>query len=167
MLNNIRKRTEGFTIVEVLIVLAIAGLIILIVLIAIPALQRNSRNSRLRNDASKAASILQEVINNNNGQPVNGNPFTTPSVLLNEKWSQASGVNYWVDANAFQELCAGNGCLTRDTIYIRNYSQCDANNQGASGGSRRQHTITYLVESPGTAQTAKAPAEFASQCISQ
>lgn len=164
MLNNIRKQREGFTIVEVLIVLAIAGLIILIVLIAIPALQRNSRNTRLRNDASKAASILQEVINNNNGQPVNGTPFTPPPVLSNENWSQASAINYWV-GTTFQDLCTGGGCMTRDTLYIRNFSTCDINNQGAGGGTSRQHTISYLVEAPGTGQTDKAPANFKSQCI--
>jgi len=50
MYQKIRKRTEGFTIIEVLIVLAIAGLILLIVFIAVPALQRNARNTQRKND---------------------------------------------------------------------------------------------------------------------
>jgi prepilin-type N-terminal cleavage/methylation domain-containing protein len=37
---NILKNKEGFTIIEVLIVLAIAGLIMLVVLLAVPGLQR-------------------------------------------------------------------------------------------------------------------------------
>jgi prepilin-type N-terminal cleavage/methylation domain-containing protein len=37
------KRAEGFTIIEVMIVLAIAGLIMVIVFIAVPQLQRNQR----------------------------------------------------------------------------------------------------------------------------
>ena len=37
---------KGFTIIEVMIVLAIAGLIILIVFLAVPALQRNGRNTQ-------------------------------------------------------------------------------------------------------------------------
>jgi prepilin-type N-terminal cleavage/methylation domain-containing protein len=36
-----QKRQQGFTIIEVLIVLAIAALILLIVFLAVPALQRN------------------------------------------------------------------------------------------------------------------------------
>ncbi len=61
------KREEGFTIIEVLIVLAIAGLILLIVFLAIPALQRNSRNTQRKNDASALASAYSEYVNNHGG----------------------------------------------------------------------------------------------------
>ena len=40
MLNKIKKDNKGFTIIEVLIVLAIAGLIMLTVFLAVPSLQR-------------------------------------------------------------------------------------------------------------------------------
>jgi prepilin-type N-terminal cleavage/methylation domain-containing protein len=39
-----KNRSRGFTIIEVMIVLAIAGTILLIVFLAIPALQRSERN---------------------------------------------------------------------------------------------------------------------------
>lgn len=176
MLKNIRKRTEGFTIVEVLIVLAIAGLIILIVLIAIPALQRNSRNTRLRNDASRAASLLQEVINNNNGQIVAGNTqgCTTqqnaPDVIEpgNANYSQVGCIDY----NVGFGFAALPNPMTRDTVYVRNFSVCGSAGVGqmaTSGGSSRQHTLTYLVETPGVADTANgnAPEGFTAQCIAQ
>ncbi len=67
-LKNLRKRSEGFTIIEVLIVLAIAGLILLIVFLAVPALQRNSRNTAIRNDAGNLLSGVNEFVANNNGQ---------------------------------------------------------------------------------------------------
>ena len=70
MLSNIRKRnggSEGFTIIEVLIVLAIAGLILLIVFLAVPALQRNSRNTQIKNAASAVLGAVTEYENNNNG----------------------------------------------------------------------------------------------------
>jgi len=68
MLSNTRQsKTEGFTIIEVLIVLAIAGLILLVVFLAVPALQRNSRNTQYRTEASRILSGAQEFINNNNG----------------------------------------------------------------------------------------------------
>jgi prepilin-type N-terminal cleavage/methylation domain-containing protein len=54
------KNTKGFTIIEVMIVLAIAGLIILIVLLAVPALQRNSRNTARKNDAQAMVSAILE-----------------------------------------------------------------------------------------------------------
>jgi prepilin-type N-terminal cleavage/methylation domain-containing protein len=69
MLSNIRQRKEqkGFTIIEVLIVLAIAGLIMLIVFLAVPALQRNSRNTQAKNAASSILGAVSEFQNNNNG----------------------------------------------------------------------------------------------------
>jgi prepilin-type N-terminal cleavage/methylation domain-containing protein len=57
---------RGFTIIEVLIVLAIAGLILLVVFLAVPALQRNSRNTQYRNEASRILAGAQEFVNNNN-----------------------------------------------------------------------------------------------------
>lgn len=74
MLSNLQKRkSEGFTIIEVMIVLAIAGLIMLIVFLAVPALQRNSRNTQYRNDAASIIAAANEFTNNNNGtSPANG-----------------------------------------------------------------------------------------------
>lgn len=68
MLKNNTKRGSGFTIIEVLIVLAIAGLILLIVFLAVPALQRNSRNTQVKNAAASILGAVNEFQNNNNGQ---------------------------------------------------------------------------------------------------
>jgi prepilin-type N-terminal cleavage/methylation domain-containing protein len=57
----------GFTIIEVLIVLAIAALILIVVFLAIPALQRNSRNAQYNREASRLYAAAQEFLNNNSG----------------------------------------------------------------------------------------------------
>ncbi|MEO6761687.1 MAG: prepilin-type N-terminal cleavage/methylation domain-containing protein [Candidatus Saccharimonadales bacterium] len=62
-----RSVDRGFTIIEVMIVLAIAALIILIVLIAVPALQRSSRNTTIKSDAASVASAISNFETNNNG----------------------------------------------------------------------------------------------------
>ncbi len=77
MLNKLKKDNKGFTIIEVMIVLAIAGLIILIVLLAIPALQRNGRNTALKNDASAIAAGVSEFKSNNDGAPPTSISATT------------------------------------------------------------------------------------------
>ncbi|MDZ7786409.1 MAG: type II secretion system protein [Candidatus Saccharibacteria bacterium] len=59
------KQTSGFTIVEVLIVLAIAGLILLIVFLAVPALQRNARNNQRKNDARLLHTAVAECLTYN------------------------------------------------------------------------------------------------------
>lgn len=67
-MSNIKNRKEGgFTIIEVLIVLAIAGLIMLIVFLAVPALQRNARNTTNKNDASSVVGGINEYVSNNDG----------------------------------------------------------------------------------------------------
>ncbi|HSW85160.1 MAG TPA: prepilin-type N-terminal cleavage/methylation domain-containing protein [Candidatus Saccharimonadales bacterium] len=72
MLNRIKiprrkETTKGFTIIEVMIVLAIAGLILLIVFLAIPALQRNARNTQRKSDVSAMLAAMNNFTNNNNG----------------------------------------------------------------------------------------------------
>lgn len=73
MLSNTHKsKDKGFTIIEVLIVLAIAGLILLVVFLAVPALQRNARNTTRKSDVAAVLAGISEYINNNDGtQPAN------------------------------------------------------------------------------------------------
>jgi len=63
------KRQEGFTIIEVMIVLAIAGVIIAAVLVAVPQLQRNQRNSARRAVLSRVKVEIDNYVSNNNGVP--------------------------------------------------------------------------------------------------
>src|SRR5665213_4343520 len=69
MLNKLKKTRgqKGFTIIEVMIVLAIAGLILLIVFLAVPALQRTARNTQRKNDAAAVTGAIANFNSNNNG----------------------------------------------------------------------------------------------------
>lgn len=60
-------RTKGFTIIEVVLVLAIAGLIFLMVFIALPALQRGQRDTGRKNDVSNVAASVNTYRANNKG----------------------------------------------------------------------------------------------------
>ncbi len=63
---------KGFTIIEVVLVLAIGGLIFLMVFIALPALQRSQRNTQRREDVDRIQTALIEYQSNNKGRL----PFT-------------------------------------------------------------------------------------------
>lgn len=69
------KNKKGFTIIEVVLVLAIAGLIFLMVFIALPALQRSQRNSRRRQDMARILSALNDYQSNNNGKMPDSSKF--------------------------------------------------------------------------------------------
>ncbi len=92
MLNKLKKSNkDGFTIIEVMIVLAIAALILLIVFLAVPALQRTSRNTQRKNDAAAISAALANFLTDNNG--------TLPvSLGLNPN-----------DATGTVDICAGGG----------------------------------------------------------
>lgn len=68
-----RKKIEpvergGFTIIEVVLVLAIAGLIFLMVFIALPALQRSQRDTQRRDDMARVTEAITKYQTNNNGK---------------------------------------------------------------------------------------------------
>ncbi len=50
---------KGFTIIEVVLVLAIAGLIFLMVFVALPALQRSQRDTQRRDDMGRLVTAIQ------------------------------------------------------------------------------------------------------------
>ena len=58
---------KGFTIIEVVLVLAIAGLIFLMIFIALPALQRAQRDNARKQDVSIVAAAIQSWRSNNRG----------------------------------------------------------------------------------------------------
>jgi prepilin-type N-terminal cleavage/methylation domain-containing protein len=61
------KKTSGFTIIEVMIVLAIAGLIMVIVFLAVPALQRNQRDNARQSIVNRVSAELTTYAGNNQG----------------------------------------------------------------------------------------------------
>ncbi|HEX7633097.1 MAG TPA: type II secretion system protein [Candidatus Saccharimonadales bacterium] len=86
MLKKLQKnKSEGFTIIEVMIVLAIAGLILLIVFLAIPALQRSQHNTQRKNDAASVSAAIANFLSNNGGQvpsTVSGDGTNTNNLVI-------------------------------------------------------------------------------------
>ncbi|MBO7720486.1 type II secretion system protein [Candidatus Saccharibacteria bacterium] len=59
---------KGFTIIEVVLVLAIAGLIFMMVFLALPALQRSQRDTQRRDDMARFAAQIAQYQTNNRGR---------------------------------------------------------------------------------------------------
>ncbi len=106
MLNKLKKsNTKGFTIIEVMIVLAIAGLIILIVFLAVPALQRNGRNTAIKADAGNVSGAVNEFkSNNDSGAPttigIASGVITVSGAAGTTQASGKSGPNTTISATA-------------------------------------------------------------------
>lgn len=86
MFTKLKNRAKGFTIIEVLIVLAIGGLIMLIVFLAVPALQRNSRNTQRSNDAANLSSALANFTSNNGGSMATQAGYVTADTQTAAFW---------------------------------------------------------------------------------
>ena len=66
-MNKIQQTKKGFTIIEVVLVLAIAGLIFMMVFLALPALQRSQRDTQRKNDASRLLAAVNDYRAANRG----------------------------------------------------------------------------------------------------
>ncbi|MEK7602696.1 MAG: prepilin-type N-terminal cleavage/methylation domain-containing protein [Patescibacteria group bacterium] len=144
MKQQIKKRIEGFTIIEVMIVLAIAGLILLIVFLAVPALQRNSRNTQRGNDAARALAAAQEVLNNNNGDMATVTSANIQAAIAKPAYYTLAAIT-----TAAAPLAATNG-TTIDSIIIYRGSQCatapPADVGKAIAGTTRQMAAVWTAE---------------------
>lgn len=156
---DLKKKTEGFTIIEVLIVLAIAGLILLIVFMAVPALQRNSRNTQRKNEVASALGAVSEFVSNNNGKlPVTSGNFNTVFSGSNVDFRayDATNVSYNYSGTA---RGAALTISNLEGLVIYNFAKCTpgAQTMEVSGTSSRSVAALYMVETSG------APAQ---QCVS-
>ena len=73
--NKNKNNFKGFTIIEVVLVLAIAGLIFLMVFLALPALQRAQRDTQRKQTISRIAATLEQARINNRGVAVSDHLF--------------------------------------------------------------------------------------------
>ncbi len=62
-----KKLRQGFTLIELIIVLAIAGLVISLVFVAARSAQRNARDTTRRADTQKLATAIEQWAANKNG----------------------------------------------------------------------------------------------------
>lgn len=158
--NNSIKSKRGFTIIEVVLVLAIAGLIFLMVFIALPALQRSQRDTQRRNDMARFAAQLAQYQANNNGKLPNTktkyNQFIENYLQGKNKdeFVDPSGVNYTVQA--VNDCNETNGCDAKSTagdydkgrIYVYLNATCNGETPKKQAGSKYV-AFTYKLEGAG------------------
>ncbi|HEY5549870.1 MAG TPA: type II secretion system protein [Candidatus Saccharimonadales bacterium] len=142
-----KKLTKGFTIIEVLIVLAIAGLILAIVFLAVPALQRNSRNNSRINDAAHLAGLVNDYLANHGGVlPTGVLPGSPPGDLdiTTENWAIMATP---VDGNFVALATFG----TTGTMNVNLGFTCNSATNTLTA-QPRAFAISYQVETSGAAQ---------------
>lgn len=77
-MSNLLKKDKGFTLIEIVLVLAIAGLILVIVFLAVSGAQKSRRDTQRKSDVSRIAAAMENYASNNNGTyPANQAAFNT------------------------------------------------------------------------------------------
>ena len=169
----------GFTIIEVVLVLAIAGLIFLMVFIALPTLQRSQRDTQRRNDLARISTQISQYQTNNNGRlpaagkldPLDGDT-TLPECSSSSSTTSNSAAcfvrNYMNSVNASENEFVDPGgwaygltieVLTNGTqgtantfdhiVYIYEHAKCNGEVAEYSSNAR-DYAIMYKLEGSGT-----------------
>lgn len=154
---KLQKSEKGFTIIEVMIVLAIAGLILLIVFLAVPALQRSSRNTARKGDVARITSASAEFVANNNGTlPAKGDGASTDGLPIVKSAGKLSQYDFTAatgkpgNFNIIDVPATPTAAASIDNINIVRSAKCAAGGT-AVAGSARQLAVQYLIEdSSGT-----------------
>ena len=146
---------KGFTIIEVVLVLAIAGLIFLMVFIALPALQRSQRNTQRRSDMGRVVSaVTQYKANNKNNLPDDGDAFadTYVGAAGSDQRQDPDGTDYDVTVvdkpttNSWTIPAATDA--NAHTIYLVKGTKCGATEGTADGQGvgDKQFAVFYRLE---------------------
>jgi prepilin-type N-terminal cleavage/methylation domain-containing protein len=157
---NVQRKEKGFTIIEVVLVLAIAGLIFLMVFIALPALQRSQRDQARKSEVGTVASAITSYQSNNRGNAPTaaaiGQYITgkTPASAVLESGSTItvrSTVYAGADINLSADLTATpaiDNILQADEILVYFGYKCDAaSNSLLVRGTSRQSAVVVGLES--------------------
>jgi prepilin-type N-terminal cleavage/methylation domain-containing protein len=152
-MKNLKKNSKGFTIIEVLIVLAIAGLIMLVVFLAVPALQRNARNTQRKSDVSAILGSVSEYTSNNAGAlPIVSGQFTASFVNTTPKLgfydnTTATNVTYGYSAATRGAIPAVPVITSNDVVNVYNNLKCaSATTATLVGASSRSIAALYNIE---------------------
>ena len=133
------KSKNGFTIIEVVLVLAIAGLIFLMVFIALPAMQRSQRDTQRRQDYSALSSAITSYITNNNGNLPKVGATLDPSRYINATGNDPNGLKYDIKVveapsgtadPAYKNLAIIANNQTASQVYVVRKAECGTNDNG-------------------------------------
>lgn len=138
---NARTDNKGFTIIEVVLVLAIAALIFLMIFVALPALQRGQANTARKNDASTVAAAVSTYRTNNSGTlPSTYTQLASYIDDLSQITIPATGA-ITDGAGSFTDLEA-----SLDTARVFTEAKCDGNTV-IDGTSKQAAVLTVLETS--------------------
>lgn len=152
MSNQSNKR--GFTIIEVVLVLAIAGLIFMMVFIALPALQRSQRDTQRKTDLGRAITAVGTYSSSNRGSlPTFNSTFITQYLTVGgDSFIDPAGANTGNTGATSYTFASSTAALTgtfdsattQNVIYFSNGYVCGSGGTLVADGNRKVALRMYL-----------------------
>ena len=136
-----RKQQKGFTIIEVVLVLAIAALIFLMVFIALPALQRTQHDTARTQDINLLATAASNYGTNHNGLP------PTASNALDKYVTKLSEFESIAVKGTLTSTVSTISDSNKDIIQVWAKATCSDDGAQVIRGSSRQTAAIGLLES--------------------
>lgn len=147
-MNAQQNKEKGFTIIEVVLVLAIAGLIFLMVFIALPALQRSQRDTQRRDDVSRFVSQLTSYSTNNRGALPKDNETDMAAFMKSYMKSDQGEFNDPKSGEAYEIVVGEDADPQVGEIQYAQNAHCEGENV-ENGGGQRQAAVRTRLEGSG------------------
>ena len=142
-----QQNKKGFTIIEVVLVLAIAGLIFLMVFVALPALQRGQRDSQRRSDISRFMSQINSYQTNNGGRVPSADKDDIGKFLDNY---MKRGSGEFVDPQSGNNYTVGfSGNPSTSHIIYATQTKCNGEEFTSAGLKKRAVAVRIKLEGSG------------------
>lgn len=134
-----KNKEKGFTIIEVVLVLAIAGLIFLMVFIALPALQRGQRDGQRKADLARAQTKVNDFQSNNrNSLPSDWTDFAAKYMRAGgDTFTDPSGSDYVFDDLAVGASVPADFATAQGKVYYTTSATCGNDGAAVSAGARK------------------------------
>ena len=137
------RAKEGFTIIEVIIVLVIGAVIMLAVFLVVPQLQRTQRNSARQNSARRVLTAAEQVNANTASFPAADGTGKTAIEAITGTIKAPNGSDFsWLYAQTGQGVAPDNNTI----YYTNNTSTCASNSPTATASSGK---VVVIVANEG------------------
>ncbi len=146
---------QGFTLIEIVIVLAIAGLIFVIVFVAVSAAQASRRDTARKNDASRTLAAVNQFASNNNGNIPTAAQYNDASATGFRAQYMLAGGATWADPGTgtnynVNTTLSGITAPTAGTMYYFPAQICGTGFTRTPGTARQFAVVTYQERGQGS-----------------
>lgn len=150
LLQNIKSGKKGFTLIEVVIVLAIAALILVIVFLAVAGAQRSQRDNASQQTAGRAVAAAQSYLSDNNNTFTYGDSATANCNLDGNAVAGCKMAGYFTNVGGNPTSVKYFGLVyptDAKTMYVGVGVKCDPTTQQFVSAGSTSVAVVYWSES--------------------